>query len=52
MDNIIHVGHIQRELMAERQMSLPDNSRKVERMALSFVGLSAYGTSMGWPAYI
>ena len=41
-----------RELMAERQMSLPDNSRKVERMALSFVGLSAYGTSMGWPAYI
>ena len=52
MDNIIHAGHIQRELMAERQMSLPDNSRKVERMALSFVGLSAYGTSMGWPAYI
>ena len=52
MDNIIHAGHIQRELMAERQMSLPDNSRKVERMALSFVGLSAYGTSTGWPAYI
>ena len=52
MDNIIHAGHIQRELMAERQMSLPDNSRKVERMALSFVGLSAYGTSTGWPTYI
>lgn len=42
--------YMQRELMAERQMSLPDNSRK--RMALSLVGLSAYGTSMGWPAYI
>ena len=31
---------------------MPDNSRKVKRMVLSFVGLSTYGTSIGWPAYI